>query len=365
MLARVPRRASTSSASTKVRATATSAARDADEPRRLLRARDRRRSASRRSCSPARRRRGCRSSGATTGLAAPAPYLVVDIGGGSTEFVLGTTAPEALRSVDVGCVRVTEQWLALGPADAPRSCRTRCRPCATRSPTSRVRSPRSASAKTLVGLAGTITTFAAVEQGLAGVRPGRASHHFRLTREAAEEVFRTLALESTAQRRHNPGLEPGPGRRDRGRRRRARRDLPGLRVPRAARVGGRHPRRAGPLPGLRWPGARGNPGYPPLGGRGAAESSRWRPTASLRTRPLDVPRGTPAPHRARSGEGGPGPRLRGAVRRGRLVAGHDRHRPRGPPRPPLPSGRAMPRTTRRRPCRVPPSERGSHCRTPT
>ena len=34
-------------------------------------------------------------------------------------------------------------------------------------------------------------------------------HHFRLTRDAAEDVFRTLAVEPTAQRRHNPGLEPG------------------------------------------------------------------------------------------------------------------------------------------------------------
>jgi exopolyphosphatase/guanosine-5'-triphosphate,3'-diphosphate pyrophosphatase len=34
-------------------------------------------------------------------------------------------------------------------------------------------------------------------------------HHFRLTRAAAEDVFRTLATEPIAQRRHNPGLEPG------------------------------------------------------------------------------------------------------------------------------------------------------------
>ena len=34
-------------------------------------------------------------------------------------------------------------------------------------------------------------------------------HHFRLTRQAAEDVFRTLATEPIAQRRHNPGLDPG------------------------------------------------------------------------------------------------------------------------------------------------------------
>ncbi|MDQ1602282.1 MAG: exopolyphosphatase / guanosine-5-triphosphate,3-diphosphate pyrophosphatase, partial [Actinomycetota bacterium] len=43
------------------------------------------------------------------------PYLVVDIGGGSTEFVLGTDKPTAARSVDVGCVRMTERHLRDDP----------------------------------------------------------------------------------------------------------------------------------------------------------------------------------------------------------------------------------------------------------
>jgi exopolyphosphatase/guanosine-5'-triphosphate,3'-diphosphate pyrophosphatase len=66
--------------------------------------------------------------------------------------------------------------------------------------------PGSAEARTLVGLAGTITTVAAVEIGLATYDRDRI-HHFRLTRDAAEEVFRTLATESRADRIHNPGLE--------------------------------------------------------------------------------------------------------------------------------------------------------------
>lgn len=52
--------------------------------------------------------------GATGGLraaGAPGPYLVVDIGGGSTEFVRGTDDVEAARSVDIGCVRMTERHL--------------------------------------------------------------------------------------------------------------------------------------------------------------------------------------------------------------------------------------------------------------
>jgi exopolyphosphatase / guanosine-5'-triphosphate,3'-diphosphate pyrophosphatase len=64
------------------------------------------------------------------------------------------------------------------------------------------------SAQTLVGLAGTVATFAMVEQGLAAYDRDRV-HHFRLTKDAAEDVFRTLATEAIEDRRHNPGLEPG------------------------------------------------------------------------------------------------------------------------------------------------------------
>jgi exopolyphosphatase/guanosine-5'-triphosphate,3'-diphosphate pyrophosphatase len=146
-------------------------------------------------------------AGATADLDAPGPYLVVDIGGGSTEFVLGADAPTGLVSLDIGCVRITEQFLHSDPpapeelanavatvrdlvADVPRVV------------------PGAAEAGTLVGLAGTITTVAAIEQGLAEYDPSRI-HHFRLSRDAAEDVFRTLATETAAQRAHNPGLEPG------------------------------------------------------------------------------------------------------------------------------------------------------------
>ena len=144
--------------------------------------------------------------GATTGLDAPAPYLVVDIGGGSTEFVLGTEKPEALVSVDTGCVRLTEQYLVSDPP-APEE---------LSQAVSVVRDivadvdreiPGAREAATLIGLAGTVTTIAAVEQGLAEYDRDRI-HHFRLSRAAAEDVFRTLATEPVAERRHNPGLEP-------------------------------------------------------------------------------------------------------------------------------------------------------------
>ncbi|CAM5698158.1 hydrolase [Streptomyces purpurascens] len=59
-------------------------------------------------------------TGATKELAGgdhlPKPYLVVDIGGGSTEFVVGDDQVRAACSVDIGCVRMTERHLVLGTA---------------------------------------------------------------------------------------------------------------------------------------------------------------------------------------------------------------------------------------------------------
>lgn len=54
--------------------------------------------------------------GATAGLPGPAPYLVIDPGGGSTEFVLGESAPEFVASIDIGSVRITERALPGRPA---------------------------------------------------------------------------------------------------------------------------------------------------------------------------------------------------------------------------------------------------------
>jgi len=145
--------------------------------------------------------------GATDDLDAPAPYLVVDIGGGSTEFIVGTTKPEGLVSVDVGCVRITEQFLH---ADPPTPEELSQAVTVVRDHMADVARelPGITGVETVVGLAGTVTTVAAVELGLAAYDRA-AIHHYRLTRAAAEDVFRTLATESADDRRHNPGLEPG------------------------------------------------------------------------------------------------------------------------------------------------------------
>jgi exopolyphosphatase / guanosine-5'-triphosphate,3'-diphosphate pyrophosphatase len=146
-------------------------------------------------------------TGATAALTdEPAPYLVIDIGGGSTEFTVGTTEPDAAISIDVGCVRITEEFLHTDPP-APEELSTAVLSVRDQLGDVERAIPQWHDAKTVVGLAGTITTVAAIEQGVPYSR--ERVHRFRLTRDAAEDVFRTLAVEPTAERRHNPGLEPG------------------------------------------------------------------------------------------------------------------------------------------------------------
>jgi exopolyphosphatase/guanosine-5'-triphosphate,3'-diphosphate pyrophosphatase len=137
----------------------------------------------------------------------PAPYLVVDIGGGSTEFVVGASSPTGSVSVDVGCVRITEAWLHSDPPTPEEL--SQAVHVVREHLTDVVRDvPGVTDARTLVGLAGTVSTVAAVELGLPEYDRDKI-HHSRLTRAAVEEVFRTLATEPADLRRHNPGLEPG------------------------------------------------------------------------------------------------------------------------------------------------------------
>jgi exopolyphosphatase/guanosine-5'-triphosphate,3'-diphosphate pyrophosphatase len=144
--------------------------------------------------------------GATAELdPADGPFLVVDIGGGSTELAYGEREPEAVMSIDVGCVRMTERWIHSDPPAAEDlhavvNVTTQYLEDVVRE------HPIMRDAKTMVGLAGTVSTVAAVEIGLPIYDRDRI-HHFVLTRAAAEDVFRTLATESRADRIHNPGLE--------------------------------------------------------------------------------------------------------------------------------------------------------------
>lgn len=137
------------------------------------------------------------------------PFLVFDLGGGSTEFVIGTTGPEGAiggqLSLDVGCVRLTERFLTTDPP-APEDLTAAISYTDAWLEDVQRELTGLAEVQTVIGLAGTVSTVAAVEQGQVAYDRD-AIHHFVLTKEAAEDVFRTLATEPRADRIHNPGLE--------------------------------------------------------------------------------------------------------------------------------------------------------------
>ncbi len=145
--------------------------------------------------------------GATADLdAAGGPYLVVDIGGGSTEFALGSTEAEVAMSLDIGCVRLSEKYIEHDPPRPEEL--VACLSITEASLDDVARAMPTAGQATFVGLAGTVSSTAMVELGLRDYDRSQV-HHFVLTKDAVEDVYRTLATESREQRRHNPGLEPG------------------------------------------------------------------------------------------------------------------------------------------------------------
>src|SRR5205823_6714974 len=113
------------------------------------------------------------------------------IGGGSTEFGIGTSEPDAVLSVDIGCVRLTEKFIHHDPPAAEELSQV---VSVTKDYLEDVvrELPMAGEAQRFVGLAGTVSTVAAIEQGLADYDTDKI-HHFVLTHDAAEDVFRTLA----------------------------------------------------------------------------------------------------------------------------------------------------------------------------
>ncbi|MBD5786506.1 Ppx/GppA family phosphatase [Cellulosimicrobium terreum] len=95
----------------------------------------------------------------------PGPYVVVDLGGGSTELVVGSAAPDAAFSMDVGCVRLTERHLRSDPPTAAEEASARADVRAALDQAATVVPWGEAS--TLVGLAGSVTTVTAYALGLA------------------------------------------------------------------------------------------------------------------------------------------------------------------------------------------------------
>jgi exopolyphosphatase/guanosine-5'-triphosphate,3'-diphosphate pyrophosphatase len=133
--------------------------------------------------------------GATKGLVhTDSPYLVVDIGGGSTEFVLGTTEVEYAKSVNIGCVRMSERHLNKAPQD-PLAIQRAIRDIDDAIAEAAYIVPIK-EAKTLIAVAGTATTVAAATLGLSEY--DRYSIH--LSRIPAAKVFEVAQMFSLMSR---------------------------------------------------------------------------------------------------------------------------------------------------------------------
>ncbi|MGW2491085.1 Ppx/GppA phosphatase family protein [Streptomyces sp. NPDC001606] len=139
------------------------------------------------------------------------PYLVVDIGGGSTEFVVGEEHARAARSVDIGCVRMTERHLVRdGKVTDPP----------TEEQIAAIRADIEAAldlaeqtvplreARTLVGLAGSVTSVSAIAQELPEYDSERV-HHSVVGYERVREITEWLLRSTHAERAAIPSLHPG------------------------------------------------------------------------------------------------------------------------------------------------------------
>ncbi|AQU68354.1 Ppx/GppA phosphatase family protein [Streptomyces niveus] len=134
------------------------------------------------------------------------PYLVVDIGGGSTEFVVGSDRVTAGRSVDIGCVRLTERHRLADPATHADITALRA-DIATALDTVALHVPLG-EARTLVGLAGSVTTVAAIALGLT-TYDSAVIHHSRIPFDMVREITTTLLSSTHAERATIPVMHPG------------------------------------------------------------------------------------------------------------------------------------------------------------
>ncbi|MFC5805505.1 Ppx/GppA phosphatase family protein [Streptomyces formicae] len=145
-------------------------------------------------------------TGATKELPGHEERLVVDIGGGSTEFVVGHDRVEAARSVDIGCVRLTERHIRTDPPAPAEAAAIRADIAAALDLAEETVPIREA--QTLVGLAGSVTTVAAIALGLEAY-DSSVIHHSRISREQVAEVTRRLLSATHDERAAIPVIHPG------------------------------------------------------------------------------------------------------------------------------------------------------------
>ncbi|MFC5040496.1 exopolyphosphatase [Ornithinimicrobium kibberense] len=137
---------------------------------------------------------------------APGPYLVVDIGGGSTELVRGTTAVEAARSVDLGCVRVTERHLHDDPPTEDQVWAALSE--IVRAVQDVAEDVDLADVGTLVGLAGSVTTVTAHALNLPAYQRDRI-HGAEVPVDQVVDACTDLLLMTRERRRALPYMHDG------------------------------------------------------------------------------------------------------------------------------------------------------------
>jgi exopolyphosphatase/guanosine-5'-triphosphate,3'-diphosphate pyrophosphatase len=150
-------------------------------------------------------------TGATGELAAgpdPGPFLVADIGGGSTEFVVGPAGgpPQHAISVNVGCVRMTERHLHGDPPAGQEVAAAVADIDAALDIVAAAVPARDA--RTLIGLAGSVTTVAAIAMGLPAYDAARI-HHARVAAADVHAVTRGLLTQTRAERAALGVMHPG------------------------------------------------------------------------------------------------------------------------------------------------------------
>jgi exopolyphosphatase/guanosine-5'-triphosphate,3'-diphosphate pyrophosphatase len=160
-------------------------------------------------------------TGAVNGLTAEGPYLVVDIGGGSTEFVVGSGSDgssgavrrsrlggsvDAAISMDIGCVRMTERHLRSDPPTGDEI--AAAEKDITAAVDTALATVPGRSARTLVGLAGSVTTVTALALDLPRYDASRI-HHTRVSLDDVRRVTGDLLAMTVSQRRQLPVMHPG------------------------------------------------------------------------------------------------------------------------------------------------------------
>jgi exopolyphosphatase/guanosine-5'-triphosphate,3'-diphosphate pyrophosphatase len=131
--------------------------------------------------------------------------LALDIGGGSTEFILDRQGDKPIiRSIDIGVVRLCERVLRHDPPTEEEL--QQAREWVIRETKAAVAGMGSCRQATFVGTAGTITSLAAMAQKLPTYEPARI-HNYQLKLETIRELEQTLLSRTKAERIGLPGLE--------------------------------------------------------------------------------------------------------------------------------------------------------------